>query len=481
MINILSSSAVKKDLLTPETNPMAVITNKFVITSTNSSFKERFDIDCGDSILDIFSGGDSLQLIYNFVQSEFNTFTFEHLANSSWYNVSIERIHLLENEFFVVIFIYSGEMILIESKINNFHKAIDYGGIPVAITNEKAKLNFVSKAFEDILNSSIDNLFDRHIVDVLGSFLEPAQVEDLQSNLFKYQTWNDVMSFGTNTYYEVNIKAVPDLVLNHTYFIIVANDITTHILAQQQLQEAYNKEQHLNRLKTTFLQNMSHEIRTPLNAVIGYSEFINESIESSNLDEIREFSTSIKDVLKRIMNLFNNIVEISQIESGEISFDKEDINISSVMRGVLLKKEVEANNKKLTLNYQKPSEEILVYSDWVKLEKIFLELVDNAIKYTEQGGIEIYIENYEENIIIHINDTGKGMTENEIPTLLQPFEQSETGYTRANQGAGLGLSIAYKLTILLGGKFYIQSLPNSGTCIELHFPASIFKSQSEII
>lgn len=461
------------EILNPITicNPFAVIDSNFQIMDCNESFTEKFFLEKGESVLDAFSGTDSLQLIYNFIHSELKSFRFEHLLpTGSWFTVYVEKMTIYEKDLSIISFFHSNENKFIESKLNNFHNLIEYGGIPVAVTNDKFKFKYISKSFEDIFETSIDKIYQLSIFTWFEKYISQDEISEMNSFLEMHRFWKKVISLRTNEFFELKFIPVEDKVFNFTYYIIAANDVTPHLRYQKQLQEAYKKELYLNKLKTAFLENMSHEIRTPLNAIIGYSELINDCIETDNYIEIKEITDSIGEVLKRILNLFSNIVEFSQIESGEINFEKDEINIHSVMRGVILKKEKDANSKGLKLCYFNTDESMIIYSDWIKIEKIFLELLDNSIKYTERGEIVIKVEKLGKQAHIILIDTGKGMSEIEIERLLQPFEQGEIGYTRDNQGVGLGLSIAYGLTKLLGGNFHIKTLLNSGTKVQIQFP-----------
>jgi signal transduction histidine kinase len=141
---------------------------------------------------------------------------------------------------------------------------------------------------------------------------------------------------------------------------------------------------------------------------------------------------SIKDVLHRVLNLFTDIVEVSQIESGEIDIEKDIINCCNVLESIYNKRLVEAEFKNVKFKLIKPNEPINLEIDWVKFEKIINALIDNSIKNTEKGEVIVSIIRHNREVEINIKDTGKGFNEFEIPRLLEPFEQNENGYTRSN-------------------------------------------------
>ncbi|MBZ0198452.1 MAG: PAS domain-containing protein [Ignavibacteriaceae bacterium] len=275
---------------------------------------------------------------------------------------------------------------------------------------------------------------------------------------------NELRHFG------VKVTFIDDKPDNDRYYIISFKDITDQMLYQQQLKRAFEKENHLNRLKTSFIENMSHEIRTPFNAIMGYSEIIDECLYSEDYQSIQEISHSVKDVLQRILNLFNNIVDVSQAESQDLEIKKSRADVNSVIRNIYKKKHSEAEAKHILLNLEFNSPDLILDTDEVKLEKIITALLDNAIKYTDCGGVTISTKKHETETIIIVSDTGSGMDAKVISRLLEPFGQEEEGYTRNFQGAGLGLTIAYRFTKALGGNFDINSEKGLGTTIILSFP-----------
>lgn len=272
--------------------------------------------------------------------------------------------------------------------------------------------------------------------------------------------------------YNCKVTSVPETGNNSTYFIITLKDITEEVKYREQLKRAYHKEMQLNKMKSDFLANMSHEIRTPFNAVIGFSEIIDESIESGDIGMLRELMGSMKEVLGRALNLFTNIIEVSQIESGEVELEKVDLNCNHIIRNLCKRYENEIRKNNIDFILDLTEYDCMIEVDWVKFEKIIQSLLENSAKYTEQGFIFIGTKIQNKFVEITIEDSGVGIEKSQIERLLKPFTQEIEGYTRPFEGAGLGLTIAYKLTLLMNGKFDIISEKNKGTKIILSFPLS---------
>jgi PAS domain S-box-containing protein len=276
-----------------------------------------------------------------------------------------------------------------------------------------------------------------------------------------------------NREYSCKITTISERGKNSSYYIITMKDITDEIIYREQLKRAYHKEMQLNKMKSDFLANMSHEIRTPFNAVVGFSEIIEESIETGEVESLQELMGSMKEVLGRALNLFTNIIEVSQIEAGEIELDKVDLNCNHVIRNIYQKSLPEVSKRKLEFVIDLVEEDCLIEVDWVKFERVMFSLIDNAVKYTNEGYIYVGTKIMHNVVEIIISDTGVGIEQSQVERILKPFTQEIEGYTRPFEGAGLGLTLAYKLTLIMGGKFDIISEKNKGTKIIIAFPLSM--------
>ncbi len=258
---------------------------------------------------------------------------------------------------------------------------------------------------------------------------------------------------------------------NVRLFIVNFSDITEQMKIQEQLQNAYEKETRLNKLKSAFMANISHEIRTPLNAIVGYSELIEDDIDMGDYDSIKDNSKYLKDGVTRLLNLVENIVEASIIESGEYEFDYELLNANSLLYQVHKENLPKTRELNLSFDLKLSARQLRIKVDEYKFYKIFNMIVDNAMKYNKQNGnvtLKTYVEN--DDVVIELSDTGIGIEKDKLDRILEPFiQEEEEGYKRRYEGAGLGLTIAYKLTTLQKGKFYIESTPEVGTKVVIKF------------
>ena len=272
------------------------------------------------------------------------------------------------------------------------------------------------------------------------------------------------------THYQCKVSLMDISTEDESYIMIIFNNITDQQNYQNKIKTAYEKEVQLNKLKSSFIENMSHEIRTPFNAISGYSEILEESIKTNDIKTVSELVLLVKEVLSRISHLFDQIVDMSEIESSELVFDYVYLNCNQVLKSIHNKLHQQANKKGIDLILELAEQEVLIKIDWIKLEKIVTAITENAIKYTTDGKIVLRSFIFSQFAYITITDTGEGMNQEDIKFLLEPFTQEEQGFTRKFQGAGLGLAIASKLTKMMGGLFEIVSRKQTGTKVTLIFP-----------
>lgn len=295
-----------------------------------------------------------------------------------------------------------------------------------------------------------------------------SSIREISGTQKTYSEFN--YTFDGDQQYLCKITSTSGYDIESVIYIITMKDVTEEIRYRVQLEKNYLKEQQLNKMKSDFLANISHEIRTPFNGIIGYSEIIDDCLATGDYDSIQELIVAMKEVMGRALNLFTNLVEVSQIESGEVEIEKVELNCNQVVNKIYHKRINEAQKKNLEFKLELSTSESLIEVDWVKLEKIIDVLIDNSIKYTLSGFISISTGLKDGRVFIIIKDSGIGIDKSQTERLLTPFTQEVEGYARPYEGVGLGLTVAYKLTKLLGGEFSIFSEKNKGTEIIISFP-----------
>ena len=232
---------------------------------------------------------------------------------------------------------------------------------------------------------------------------------------------------------------------------------------------AKEKAEESDRLKTAFLQNMSHEIRTPLNGIIGFSELLN--YDDITKDEIKEYTDAINQSGKRLIEIVNNVLDISRIQTGQIKIEKKSIFIHTIFLDLITMFSAIAKSKNISLNYHNHDDRYrLIYSDDAKLHQILINLINNALKFTKTGSIDFGFEIKDDVIQWYVKDTGIGIASELCTQIFERFVQVEQSMTRNFEGAGLGLAISKGLVELLGGTIWVESEVNKGSTFFFSIP-----------
>ncbi len=229
-----------------------------------------------------------------------------------------------------------------------------------------------------------------------------------------------------------------------------------------------------NRAKSEFLANMSHELRTPLNAIIGFSEMISrETFGPIGSPKYVEYVKDINVSGTHLLELINHILDLSKIEAGKTELEETEIEVSRAIRACLALVRGKAHAGSVDLDLDIASDLLALYADEVKLKQILINLLSNAIKFTPEGGkvvLRIW-SSCDDGYVFQIADTGIGIALEDIPKVLAPFMQVDSGLNRQYEGTGLGLSLSKAIAELHGGSLDIQSEVGVGTTVTVCFPA----------
>jgi len=224
-----------------------------------------------------------------------------------------------------------------------------------------------------------------------------------------------------------------------------------------------------DKLKTAFLQNMSHEIRTPLNGIIGFSSLLND--EDISKEEIKEFTSMISQSGKRLIEIVNNVLDISKIQTGQIEVKHTSMLINSIFSDLFTFFSPIAIAKNIFLSYNNQNDKFrTLFTDEAKLHQILTNLINNAIKFTKSGNIDFGYEIKNNLIQLYVKDTGIGLPKESFERIFDRFIQVEQTMTKNYEGAGLGLAISKGLVELLGGKIWVESEIGKGTTFFFTLP-----------
>ncbi|MFN2127127.1 MAG: sensor histidine kinase, partial [Anaerolineales bacterium] len=228
-----------------------------------------------------------------------------------------------------------------------------------------------------------------------------------------------------------------------------------------------------NKHKSEFLANMSHELRTPLNAILGYTELIIDNIYGDVTDKIKDVLERVEKNGQHLLNLINDVLDLSKIEAGRLYLSLNDYSIQDVIQTVFISVEALAGEKNLELK-MKVSEGLKTgKGDEQRIAQVILNLVGNAIKFTEQGKIEVNATVSNESFLISVSDTGPGLSETDQKKIFDEFQQADNSSTRAKGGTGLGLSISKKIVEMHGGRIWVDSILGKGSTFSFTLPIRV--------
>lgn len=276
---------------------------------------------------------------------------------------------------------------------------------------------------------------------------------------------------GTKLVILESARLVKDKTGNGLYIEGVVEDITDRKAFENALIEARNKAEESDRLKSEFLAQMSHEIRTPINVILNFTNLLKEDIQDKIGKDIKDSFDCIENAGHRIIRTIDLILNMSDIQIG--SFKPSFTNVD-LLGEIIQKLEHEfrpyADSKDLTLTLTSTAKATHIIADSYSVGQIFSNLIDNAIKYTKKGGIQIIVENKtEDEVSVTVSDSGIGIADEYIPHMYEPFSQEEHGYTRRYDGTGLGLALVKKYVEINNARVEIKSQKGKGSSFVVTF------------
>jgi len=241
----------------------------------------------------------------------------------------------------------------------------------------------------------------------------------------------------------------------------------------EEIQEKSRQVEEASKHKSQFLANMSHELRTPLNAILGYAELVLDGIYGDAPEKMRNVLERIQTNGKHLLGLINDVLDLSKIEAGQLVLSLNDYSIKDMMQGVYVAVEPLAGNKKLNFKLEVPPDLPPARGDERRLSQVLLNLVGNAIKFTDTGEVAMKASAANGSYTVAVRDTGPGIAEADQAKIFEEFQQSESTHTKAKGGTGLGLAIAKRIVEMHGGRLWVESTLGNGSTFFFTIPLRV--------
>lgn len=252
---------------------------------------------------------------------------------------------------------------------------------------------------------------------------------------------------------------------------------TSEELQEQNLELAAQKKQVevANKLKSEFLSNMSHELRTPLNSIMALSRVLIMQAKDKLSDEENSYLEIVERNGKNLLSLINDILDLSKVEAGKMEILPVPVSLGALLRTVNENLQSLADDRGLTLTLSVPENLPMVETDESRLHQVLLNIINNAIKFTEKGSVEVSVNHDSKNVSIEVKDTGIGISKEDIPHIFDEFRQVDGTSARQYEGTGLGLAIASKMTNILGGNIKVNSSLGKGSVFIITIPVKWYE------
>lgn len=351
------------------------------------------------------------------------------------------------------------------------------------ILNEDFKIIDCNKNFLDLLSYKIEDVIGKNI----DYFVLPSYMPKM--NAFKEYLMYKGVASGEFAITNPEKKEPMEIFLSATFdkknksVLFIMQDITKYkwmhnsLLAYaEQLKREMKKAENSNIMKTTFIANISHEMRTPLTSIIGFAELLKET----KLDNTQKnFLCTILKSSQHLLEIINDVIEISKIEAEKIDLEIEDVDLSKIIDDIIKMLSVKIKEKKLDIIVEIDPliKDSYLRLDGFRIKQVLINLVSNAVKFTHEGYIKIIVTYNDKNVVISVEDTGIGIEKDKLDIIFEPFVQAELKLNREYEGTGLGLAISKNIVRLMNGDIKVESEKGKGSRFSVLLPREVLTDQ----
>jgi len=351
--------------------------------------------------------------------------------------------------------------------------ALNAAANAIVISNRSGNIQWINKAFTALTGYSRAEIIGKSPRALKSGKQEPSFYKELWETLLMGKVWNGELinkrKDGSLYNEEMTITPLKNESGAIVRFIAVKNNITDRKRAEEELKKAKKEAEDANKMKSEFLANMSHEIRTPLNSIVGFSNILKDRLIGHTL--YTEYLDNIMLSSKTLLNLINDILDLSKVEAGKMVIDFHPVNLKNIVAEIMSVFQLKASETGVSLNFQL-SDDIpeSLMTDERYLRQILFNLIGNALKFTHKGSVDVLISFIQKkgndqklDLQFIIKDTGIGIEAKDLTSIFEPFVQASKKDRNRYRGTGLGLSITKRLVELLGGTISVESEIDKGS------------------
>lgn len=349
--------------------------------------------------------------------------------------------------------------------------------IGLALCRMDGSLVDVNDAFANIIGRTIDETLALSYWDITPRKYEAQEAEQIEilGARKRYGPYEKEYIHKDGHFVPVRLQGELITLDGETFIWSSVENITDRVRAERKLAESARRAEVANKAKTDLLANMSHEFRTPLNAILGFSSIIlDQTFGPISNPKYLEYVSDISSSGMHLLNLINDVLDMSAIEAGRLKLFDETVSVSDLLSPIMRLVQPQADAKGIAISAHLPGQDVRVVVDVLRIKQSLINVISNAVKFTRQSG-RVSVSVLDANgggIDFVIEDTGIGMNAEELKIALDRFGQVESGLNRTHEGSGLGLPLTVELVKLHGGEFFLESEKGSGTRATIRLPAS---------
>ncbi len=362
-----------------------------------------------------------------------------------------------------------------EAELKKLSQAVQQSPAEVIITDVEGNIEYVNAKFTETTGYAASEVKGKNPRILKSGHMSEKEYKNLWDTIITGNTWTGELhnkkKNGELFWESAVISSIKNEKGEIQHYLGIKEIITEKKLLLEELKQSKIKIERGSKLKSTFLSQMSHEIRTPINTMISFASLIKDDLEDRISPDLSRSFEGIERAGKRIIRTTELLLSLAEIQTNtyEPNFKMIDLNIE-ILAPLALGYKNQAVERKLKFEYKIKFEEAVVRGDLSSLEKIFRNLIENAIKFTKTGLIKLLVfKNDENKVVVEVSDTGIGISEEFIPNLYDAFSQEDTGYSRRYDGNGIGLALVGEYCKLNNIKIDVKSKPGEGATFTLTF------------